>query len=210
VGIALWYLVRQPPLSIRVKALLALGLGVLPLAVAGGSTALGMSETMNRRFCGSCHVMQRHTWNAEQPSSMSLAARHTRNPFFGGQNCYICHADYGMYGYPLTKLNGMKHVWSYYLHGFRDMPLERAIDEIQLFKPYQNVNCKQCHSGTLEHFKAIADHASLDKELAANAVSCTSGGCHGFAHPFSKFGKKAPKPGEVAPRPSASARTEEP
>jgi len=203
-AILIWYLVKKPALGVTTKLTLLFGVGVLPATVAIASTTVGMQETTERRFCGSCHVMQGHTWNAEQAASDSLAARHARNPFFGARNCYVCHADYGMLGYPMTKLNGMKHVWHYYFGGYKDKPLDRAIDEIDLYKAYDNVNCRQCHSGTLTHFKSISDHQSLEKELAKNEVSCTSGGCHGFAHPFSKFGKKAPKQSTVKP-PSASS-----
>ena len=203
-AIVIWYLVKEPPLFLRTKLTLLFGVGALPAAVAVSSTTIGMQETTERRFCGSCHVMQRHTWNSEQPESMSLAARHARNPFFGDRNCYVCHADYGMLGYPLTKMNGMKHVWHYYFGGYKDKSLDDAVDEIDLYKPYDNLNCRQCHSGTLVHFKSIADHQSLETELANNRVSCTSAGCHGFAHPFSKFGKKAPKPNDVKAAHSAA------
>ena len=109
------YLVRKPPLTFPVKLVLFLGLGVLPAIAAASSTVAGMEATTHREFCGSCHVMIAHYEDAVDPASQSLAARHTRNPFFGDKSCYVCHADYGMYGYAMTKAGGMRHVYEYYL-----------------------------------------------------------------------------------------------
>lgn len=185
------YLVLSPRLDLRIKLLLFLGLGVLPAISAGASTVAGMEATTQRSFCGSCHVMSGHFEDSKNPMSQSLAARHSRNPFFGDRSCYVCHADYGMYGYVLTKAGGLRHVYLYYFGGYSKMPLEQAEREIHLVKPYDNTNCRQCHTGTLQDWKKVADHRSLDAELAANRVSCASAGCHGYAHPFTKGVKGA-------------------
>lgn len=186
VGILLHYLVRAPALNLKTKLVMALGLGVLPMLAAVTSTAEGMHRTTEREFCGSCHVMGRHVSDSEDPTSTSLAALHAQNPFFGDRNCYTCHADYGMLGYPLTKLNGLKHVYYYYLGGYRNLSLEQALKSIHLYKPYSNVNCMQCHSGEVPHWREVPEHVALGRKLADNEVSCASEGCHGYAHPFSK------------------------
>jgi cytochrome c-type protein NapC len=180
------HLVLSPRLDLRVKLLLFLGLGVLPAISAGASTVAGMEATTHRSFCGSCHVMSAHFDDTKSPVSQSLAARHSRNPFFGDRSCYVCHADYGMYGYVLTKAGGLRHVYLYYFGGYDKMSLQQAEKEIHLVKPYDNTNCRQCHSGTVHDWKKLPDHRSLDAELAANRVSCASAGCHGYAHPFTK------------------------
>lgn len=198
------YLVRKPALTLRVKIWLFLGLGVFPALAAMTSTVAGMERTTHREFCGSCHVMAAHYENATDPEAQSLAARHTRNPYFGEHSCYVCHADYGMYGYPLTKLGGLRHVYFYYLGGYRSMPLEQAKREIHLVKPYDNLNCRQCHTTTARVWREVPDHQALETELFANKVSCASAGCHGFAHPFSKEAHgspshaRAPTPGHGA------------
>jgi cytochrome c-type protein NapC len=181
--------------------MLLLSNGVLPVTAAVSTTVVGLEHTTERAFCGSCHVMQRHTFDAELRDGQSLAARHARNPLFGKRNCYVCHADYGMLGYPMTKITGMKHVWHYYFGGYSSMTLDEALPKLQLYKPYDNTNCRQCHSGTLAHFRSIPDHTALAKELEQNRVSCASSGCHGFAHPFKKDGKKVTDP-RAAPSPS--------
>ena len=58
----------------------------------------GYEATKTRRFCGSCHVMTPYAKDSEDVASTSLAARHSRNDAFGAENCYACHADYGMFG----------------------------------------------------------------------------------------------------------------
>jgi cytochrome c-type protein NapC len=185
-AILIWYLTRRPSLDLRVKLLLLLGLGVFPAIAAASSTVAGMEATTHREFCGSCHVMDRHFRNAIDPASQSLSARHTRNPFFGDRSCYVCHADYGMYGYALTKAGGLRHVYEYYLGGYRQMSLEHAVSVIHLRKRYDNLNCRQCHTTTGHDWQRVPDHSAVQAELLSNRVSCASSGCHGYAHPFSK------------------------
>lgn len=185
-GILLHFLIKAPPLNLKTKLSLALGLGLFPALAATTSTVAGIQRTTERDFCGSCHVMGAHLADAEDPTSTSLAARHARNPYFGDNNCYVCHADYSMVGYALTKLNGLKHVYHYYLSGYRDQSLEEALTQIRLYKPYDNGNCMQCHSGQGPLWRKVPEHVPLQPALGANTVSCSSEGCHGYAHPFSK------------------------
>lgn len=191
--ILVWFLVKRPPLEVRVKLWLLLGLGVFPALAAASSTVSGMTATTHREFCGSCHVMDTHFRNASDPKAQSLAARHSRNPFFGDQSCYVCHADYGMYGYAMTKAGGLRHVYEYYLGGYRSMPLSQALEVIHLRKPYDNLNCRQCHTTTGSAWQRVPDHEALQNELASNRVSCASAGCHGYAHPFTKPQKREGK-----------------
>lgn len=193
-SILLVILVKKPALDLKVKLWLLLGLGVFPFLAASTSTVAGMEATTERPFCGSCHVMEMHYEDSDDPKSQSLAARHSRNPFFGDRSCYVCHADYGMYGYALTKAGGMRHVYEYYLGGYKQMSMAQAKEAIHLVKPYDNLNCRQCHTTTLHDWRRVPEHASLQAELESNQVSCASAGCHGFAHPFFKADRQ-PKPG---------------
>jgi len=200
-AIQIHHLVVRPALDLRVKLRLLLGLGVFPVLAAASSTVAGMEATTKRPFCGSCHVMQGHYDDASNPHSGSLASRHSRNPFFGERSCYVCHADYGMYGYALTKLGGMRHVYEYYLGGYHSMSLAEAERKIRLRQPYDNRNCHECHTTGLSDWRRVPDHAALKAELEANRVSCASAGCHGYAHPFTKP--------ELARSPTPSARAAE-
>jgi cytochrome c-type protein NapC len=202
------FLWKKPPLDVRAKLMLLLGLGVFPTITALASTVTGMEATTHREFCGSCHVMGPYFDNASDPAAQSLSARHSRNPYFGEHSCYVCHADYGMFGYVLTKAGGMRHVYEYWLGGYHKMSLEEAKTAIHLRKPYDNHNCRQCHTTTVHDWRRVPDHRSLEPELANNQVSCASAGCHGYAHPFTKSAGpdgSPPDPGSVAPAAAPSA-----
>jgi cytochrome c-type protein NapC len=157
----------------------------LPITVALVGNVEGFEATKKRTFCGSCHVMREHETDSENGASLSLASRHARNKLFGDENCYSCHADYGMYGTVVTKLGGMRHVWLY-LTEYRSTPLEEAKKTIHLVRPYPNDNCMQCHSTKLELWQKDKDHKASLGDVRSGHVSCASGGCHGFAHPFTK------------------------
>ncbi len=133
------YLVRRPPLTPVTRLFLLAALGVFPIGLAATGNVAGYERTKERSFCGSCHVMIPHASDSNDPTSMSLAARHGRNKLFGQDNCYVCHADYAMYGTITTKLGGMKHVWMYYTE-YRNVPLEEAKKTIHLYNHTPNDN----------------------------------------------------------------------
>lgn len=183
--LVLWFLVRRPALTHATKLILLAGIGVLPIATAATGNVAGFEATKTRRFCGSCHVMTPYRDDSEDPQSTTLAARHARNGLFGDENCYACHADYGMYGTIVTKAGGMRHVYEYVLH-YRDVSLEEARRTIHIRKPFPNATCIHCHSTEAPLWNRVKDHASLLDRIRAGSVSCASEGCHGPAHPFSK------------------------
>jgi cytochrome c-type protein NapC len=186
--ILVMHLLRRPPLAVS-RLWLLLGLGVFPILTAGTANVAGFKATQSRTFCGSCHVMQPHQRDAEDPGSRSLAAIHARNHAFGRDNCYACHKDYGMYGYVMTKWGGMGHVY-WYLAEYHDMPLERSTHEIRIKRPLPNDNCISCHTTTAPRWLAAADHAATLDATRSGRVSCASPGCHGYAHPITKIGKE--------------------
>ena len=181
----LWFLVRKPTLSNAVKLVLLLGIGVLPIATAATGNVAGFQATEKRHFCASCHVMTAYGADSEDPKSTSLAARHARNDLFGEENCYACHANYGMFGTVLTKFGGMRHVYEYTFH-YRTMSLVEAREKIHIREPFENSTCMHCHSTQDPTWNAVKEHASLLDRLRDGSVSCASAGCHGPAHPFSK------------------------
>jgi cytochrome c-type protein NapC len=181
-GILVWYLVRRPPLSWSTKVVLLFGLGVFPIATSTTGNVVGFQHTMSRDFCGGCHVMEPFTGDVANPASFTLAARHSRNPSFGDHSCYACHADYGMFGVVTTKMNGMRHVYEYWTR-FHSLSIEEALPQIEMFKPYPNGNCMQCHSTRVPTFDRVPEHAALTDEVRSGKVSCASEGCHGPVHP---------------------------
>jgi hypothetical protein len=189
--LVLWFLIWRPALGRTTKLVLLAGIGLLPLATATTGNVAGFEATKARRFCGSCHVMTPYKRDSEDPRSAALAARHARNDLFGEDNCYACHADYGMFGTIVTKLGGLRHVYEYTLH-YRTMPLDEARDKIHIRKPFSNASCMHCHSTQGPSWNAIKEHASLLDRLRADKISCASAGCHGPAHPFSKPARTTP------------------
>jgi hypothetical protein len=97
-GGMLWYLVRRPQISAATRLWLLVGVGLLPIGAALTGNLAGFEVTKQRTFCGSCHTMTSRVRDAGDPSSQSLAAKHSRNAAFGGESCYTCHEDYGMFG----------------------------------------------------------------------------------------------------------------
>jgi nitrate/TMAO reductase-like tetraheme cytochrome c subunit len=183
--LVLWYLLRRPLLTRTTKVVLLFGIGMLPLGAAMSGNYAGFEATKERSFCGSCHVMTPYANDSSDPKSETLAARHGRNEMFGDQNCYTCHADYGMFGTVKTKIGGLRHVYHYVLT-YHDMPLEEARKSIHIREPFKNQTCMHCHSTQNSGWLAEPEHASIVVDVRSGAVSCASAGCHGPAHPFSK------------------------
>lgn len=180
----LWFLVRKPTLTNATKVVLLFGIGVLPLMTAANGNVAGYNAMKTRSFCGSCHVMTPYAEDSANPASHGLAARHARNEAFGKENCYTCHADYGMFGTITTKFAGLRHVYHYTLT-FHALTLEEALPRIHINKPFPNSTCIRCHSTENPLWNQVGDHASTLADVRAGKISCASAGCHGAAHPFS-------------------------
>ena len=136
--------------------------------------------------------MAEHAANSDDHASGSLASRHARNAMFGDVNCYVCHANYGMFGTILTKAGGMRHVWLY-LTEYRSTPLDEARKTIHLREPaMMNGNCMECHSTQDPLWQKVPDHRATVRDTRPDRLGCASAGCHGLAHPFWPPGEKAP------------------
>ena len=174
-AILIYWLVRRPPLRTGTKLWLLLGLGPLSIASAMLGNVANLEVSKERRFCGSCHVMVPYTEDAANPKSASLASVHSRNEWFGGESCYVCHADYGMFGVATTKIGGLHHVWDYYAHDWGPGSRPPA-----LYKPFQNATCMRCHPQTGDR-RPLA-HEVHRAVIEDGKTSCASIGCHGPVH----------------------------
>jgi cytochrome c-type protein NapC len=183
--VLLWFLLWRPKLTRTTKIVLLFGIGVLPIGTATTGNYVGFEATKARSFCGSCHVMTPYSNDSNDLASTTLAARHGRNAMFGAENCYACHADYGMFGTIKTKLGGLRHIYLYVTE-YRNTPLEEARKTIHIRTPFKNATCMHCHSTRNPDWNAVKEHASLVDRVRDGSVSCASEGCHGPAHPFSK------------------------
>ncbi|MEZ4293478.1 MAG: NapC/NirT family cytochrome c [Polyangiaceae bacterium] len=192
-AVLLVYLIRRPPLTRATRVWLFAGLGPLPIAAAMAGNVSNLEVTKKREFCGSCHVMVPYTEDAKSPTSTGLAAKHSKNKWFGDESCYTCHADYGMFGLVVTKIGGMHHVWDYYTDDW-DAPGHRPP---KLYKPYDNKSCKQCHaqSGPREPI----EHKVHREGIESGAVGCGKVGCHGPPHMVREHAMKGAETAEVTP-----------
>lgn len=192
-----YYLVKRPPLVGSTKLMMLAGLGVLPILCAGSANVQGFQSMETRTFCGSCHVMEPYEDDSNDATSTALAALHARNHNFGEENCYTCHKEYGMYGFVLTKMGGMRHVY-YQLTEYHRYSLEEARHKIHINKPMANSNCMSCHTTEGPRWLTVPDHASSLELVRTDAISCASAGCHGYAHPWTK--------NDAMPLPRAASR----
>lgn len=179
--ILLWFLGARPALVRSTKVWLFFGLGVFPIAAALGGNVVGFERSKQVQFCGSCHVMEPHVEDARDETSTTLGSMHSRNARFGEQSCYVCHADYRLFGAVVTKLHGTRHLWAYYTK-YRD-PDQAHAREIALYAPFPNGTCRGCHSGRLPGFEDEPEHQAVLEDLRSDAIGCASEGCHGPAHP---------------------------
>lgn len=193
--IIVWYLVRRPPLGRLTKVLLLLGLGLLPVMVALTGNIAGYEYTLSRPFCGSCHVMGPYLRDAEDPKSQSLAAIHSRNHRFGEQSCYMCHADYSMFGAITTKMNGMKHLYYYVTEYANTGPDGEGGPTIHLYKPFVNGTCIQCHSTAAKMY--VETHADQLEQIRSGDMQCID--CHSEVHPTALSRRPGAKKAEAKP-----------
>jgi nitrate/TMAO reductase-like tetraheme cytochrome c subunit len=176
-AILVGFLVRRPKLDRVVKVWLLIALGPLPITAAMTGNLANFEVTTKRTFCASCHTMTIHANDAADPHSTTLASLHSKNPYFGDKSCYVCHADYGMFGTVLTKVGGMHHVWDYYTDDW-SAPGHRPP---QLYKPYSNTACMQCHP--VDKPRQPLEHKIHGQAVKDGLVSCAAANCHGPPHP---------------------------
>jgi hypothetical protein len=91
-----------------------------------------------------------------------------------------------MYGDITSKWRGLRHVYVYY---FGNEPEPSAI---QLYTPYNNRECLQCHLGA-RSFEEGFSHTVEPQILPAiksNEMSCLSSGCHDTVHAVETLNEK--------------------
>lgn len=137
-------------------------------------------------FCHSCHEpMDMYVLDMEDPASTNLAAVHYKNRFMQHDNCFTCHADYGVFGGLKAKMTGLYHLY-FWLSG---SPTGRGEKQIKLYDPgYPNTWCLQCHAGSQRFLKAddgthvdLGDELLDDPETGVPSTSCLV--CHVPPHP---------------------------
>jgi cytochrome c nitrite reductase small subunit len=144
----------------------------LPLATAASAHFELLEGAKEVSACGACHVMTPMVTDMLDAKSDSLAARHFKNRYIADEQCYHCHAGYGLTGAFDAKLEGYRHLVRYTTGAYEEPIKKRG--------PFDSASCLSCHVGT-RGFTAINSHAATMERLTHGAMSCTN--CHGPAHP---------------------------
>jgi cytochrome c-type protein NapC len=116
--------------------------------------------------------------------STTLAAIHYTKRQIQTDECYSCHADYGVWGTAEAKGRGLIHLY----HWFTSSATARGEEQIKLYGSYQNSLCLYCHAGSQSFLESgrqvhrkFADALLEKKADGAPVMAC--GKCHGPAHP---------------------------
>ena len=161
------------------KILAFLGLFCLPILCGAMGISREMQQAESREFCLSCHVMEPFGKSLYVDDPNYLAAAHFQNHRVPpDEACYTCHTDYAMFGTLRAKMDGLRHVYIYYL------TKPPAPAEIRLRRPFNNRECLHCHLGA-RSFEEGAVHnsdPSIMKAIKSNELSCISSGCHSTVH----------------------------
>lgn len=152
--------------------MLFLATSVMPLPVLFLSGAVGIEQSKNVEFCGSCHVMEPFVENMTDPDSDLLAAIHYKQRYIQQNHCYKCHSDYGFLGDVEAKSAGVGHVWRN-ITGTYKMP-------IRIARPYRYTICLNCH-GRAQKFLEEPQHDGVIDEVLRGETGCLD--CHVASHP---------------------------
>ncbi len=149
-----------------------LGLCIFPLFLLPFGNFTIFEYSKQERFCASCHPsMDPYVNDMAAPDGKSLAATHYQDRFAPGEECYTCHANYGVHGTFSAKFLGLKDAWRE-LTGTYQMP-------IKMSQPFPNMLCLKCHNGARKFMKEDS-HTDpggvVAEDLIKDKTSCTD--CH--------------------------------
>ena len=161
------------------KAVAFVALFILPLTVTALGVTAHLEHSKSTEFCLSCHVMEPYGQSLWIEDTDYVAANHFQNNRIPRDRaCYTCHTTYTMYGDLRAKLQGLEHVWVYYLG---TLP-----ETIELYQPYNNRECLNCHDGG-RRFEADELHREVRAEMASGETSCLE--CHEPVHDVANLGE---------------------
>jgi nitrate/TMAO reductase-like tetraheme cytochrome c subunit len=176
---------RRRPRAPALGFLRLLGLGALPLFLLPIGNFATFEGSKSVEFCHSCHsAMDPYVTDMWDPESPTLAAIHYRNRYIPQDECFQCHADYGIFGAAKAKANGLNHLY----YWVTDSPTARGERQIRHYGPYRNELCLNCHAGSRRFLDAKDGvHRDMPDELVtknartgAPVRSCLE--CHKPAH----------------------------
>ena len=142
---------------------LFLALFLLPGLLLLGGAGRHYEQAKTTRFCLSCHIIQPYGESLYIDHAGFLPASHYQNKRIPVERaCYTCHTNYTMFGDVDDKIRGVKHVW----HNFWGT----ASDPVELYEPYPNRACLECHAGA-RSYEEQAVHAPFLTQLLSGEKS---------------------------------------
>ena len=156
------------------RGLLFTGVFFLPAFSVSTGMLLVFVRAERVEFCGSCHrALKPYVDDMESPTGEGLAAIHYKNQYIASNQCYECHASYGLFGTVQAKVNGITQVVRYYTQSY-ETPIE-------MWKPYSNADCLKCHARSNKWLSNGAHGiAGMKESLFEDRISCME--CHAKAH----------------------------
>jgi nitrate/TMAO reductase-like tetraheme cytochrome c subunit len=153
-----------------------LGLCIFPLFVLPFGNFTIFEYTKQERSCAACHSSMDPSVNDRTASDgKSLAATHYQDRFAPGEECYTCHANYGVHGTFSAKVLGLNDAWRE-LTGTYSVP-------IKMRQPFPNMLCLKCHNGARKFMKEDSHTDAggvVAKDLLTDKTRCTE--CHVPGH----------------------------
>ena len=180
------FLQRRRRVSATGSTMVFLGLTILPIFMMLFGAFASVEQAKSVEFCHSCHTaMNPYVADMLNPDSTTLAAVHSSERYIPRDPCYRCHANYGVWGEAEAKMRGFAHLY----HWLIASPTALGLEQIEIYQPYSNTPCLQCHAGGKSFLESgqgvhvtIADNLlEVDDDTGAPVTSCLV--CHGPAHP---------------------------
>ncbi len=154
-----------------VKWALFAAIVVAPGMLSVATLKIQFGRARSVRFCASCHVMAPYVDDMRNPKSGTLAAKHYKNRWIIGEQCYACHTNYDFLGPLDAKVRGLRHAAAYYLRPERARP--------RLYKPYPDGACLHCHEDAKSYLESIS-HEVFAEEMRSGEKTCVD--CHTPSH----------------------------
>ena len=135
---------------------------------------VALERTKPVSFCNSCHVMNGYVEDLKNPDSEHIASLHYQNRWIADHQCYTCHTDYGIQGTIKAKMDGMRHIWAYYIAGYKKPVKYRGT--------YNNQMCLHCHE-PVSYYQEVPEHQENREAIESSKMSCFGLQCHVRPHP---------------------------
>ena len=175
-ALTLYFAARRLAGSTAGRIALLFGVFFLPLVAVSTGAHQAYQESSSTEFCLSCHEMGNHGRSLFVDDRSLLPAVHYQKRLIDRDHaCFECHGNYTMFGHLQAKMAGLNHVKVHYLGEIPEV--------FELYEPFPNGNCLQCHDDARSYLEMPA-HKGHFEAMSAGEESCL--GCHATGHGLDK------------------------